>query len=177
MKEQTQNGQVANDLVTQKELQELAGDEVFTRQVELRRKSIRNRILAGAKVEPGSCSVCISESQTIHLTSTTITKLLGPLSDQVLAALPRQQIRRMKLDPDTHTKHKTKPKAVFDPAAMESSDESDQEFDLNTFVLEAPSLLLEQQGVQPLSSAYGSSVTDGFDDLDEFDGILEGIPS
>ena len=160
MKEQTKDDHVANDLVTQDELQELVELEKVSREAESQRRSIRNRILAGAKVEPGPCSVDISECQTIQLTQTTIRKLLGTLSKDFLAALPRQQIHRMKLSPHRHTRYKAKPKAVFDPASIEDSEEPDQEFDLTTFVLKAIPLILSKQDAKSSSSTVGHYVTD-----------------
>lgn len=167
MKEQTKYGHVANDLVTQDELQELVELEKVSREAESQRRSIRNRILAGAKVEPGPCSVDISECQTIQLTQTTIRKLLGTLSKDFLAALPRQQIHRMKLSPHRHTRYKAKPKAVFDPASIEDREEPDQEFDLTTFVLKATLLILKKQDAKSSSSTVGDYVTKDYDDFEE----------
>ncbi|MGZ0174344.1 MAG: hypothetical protein ACKVHE_32985 [Planctomycetales bacterium] len=167
MKEQTKYGHVANDLVTQDELQELVELEKVSREAESQRRSIRNRILAGAKVEPGPSSVDISECQTIQLTQTTIRKLLGTLSKDFLAALPRQQIHRMKLSPHRHTRYKAKPKAVFDPASIEDNEEPDQEFDLTTFVLKATLLILKKQDAKSSSSTVGDYVTKDYDDFEE----------
>jgi hypothetical protein len=167
MKEQTKYGHVANDLVTQDELQELVELEKVSREAESQRRSIRNRILAGAKVEPGPSSVDISECQTIQLTQTTIRKLLGTLSKDFLAALPRQQIHRMKLSPHRHTRYKAKPKAVFDPASIEDREEPDQEFDLTTFVLKATLLILKKQDAKSSSSTVGDYVTKDYDDFEE----------
>ena len=167
MKEQTKYGHVANDLVTQDELQELDELEKVKRKAESLRQSIRNRILAGAKVEPGPCSVHISESQTIQLTIATIRKLLGTLSKDFLAALPQRQNLRMSLSPNRHKTYKAEPKVVFDPARRKASEEPDQEFDLTTFVLKAAIHILKKKDAKSSSSTMGDYVTDDDDELEE----------
>ena len=160
MKEQTQNGQVANDLVTQKELQQLDKLEKVKREAESLRQSIRGLILAGAKVEHGPLYVGISESDTVQLTETTIRDLLGTLADLILAALPRRQIFRMYLNPSRYINPKAKPKAKFDPARLKDNEEPDLDFDLTTFVLKAIPLILSKQDAKSSSSTVGHYVTD-----------------
>lgn len=167
MKEQTKDDHVAIDDVTQYELHELVELEKVKREAELLRRSIRSRILAGAKIEHGPFYVRISVAQTTQLTIETIRDLLGTLSDEFLAALPQRQSFRMYLNPSGYINKHAKPKAVFDPSSLKANDEPGQELDLTTFVLKAMSLILNKQDATSSSATVEDDATKNNDVFEE----------
>ncbi len=171
MKKKTKTGNESNDIVSQRELQELVELEKVKSEAESRRQSIKRRILAGAKVEPGPVDIYISAVPTIQLSIATVRRLLGPLSDQILAALPRRRIFRMHIKSSWLLEHKVEPDAVLAAAALDDIDEPDQEFDFTTFVLTAIPLILNKQDGKSSSSTMGNRLTNGSDpcQFDEFD--------
>ncbi|WP_298865998.1 hypothetical protein [uncultured Gimesia sp.] len=130
MKEQNGNTKDQDVIVTQDELRQLIELEEIRFKAEQLRSSIRNRILEGAKVEPGKHRVHINSHERIQLNVNNIYDLFGSMANEVLAVLPRQRIDRMSVITGKQTKKQADPKAVFDPSKKGSKINPGYESDL-----------------------------------------------
>ena len=114
MKEENGSTKDQDVTVTQEELRELVELEKKKKKAEQLRSSIRNRVLKGAKVEPGKLKVSIETVPRIRLTCDSIRKLFGTMGEDVLAALPTRRTDLMYVRPGKQPKEQDEPKAVFD---------------------------------------------------------------
>jgi hypothetical protein len=156
-------------IVTQEEIQTLAELEEISREAKSLRDSIRKRLIDGAKLEPGPCSVSIDTHARIQISVDTISQLLGPLSSHVLRGLPVLTIHRMDLKSGTHTKHRQEPAAVLPKEARERKYDPPEEFDLTKFVLDAVPLILKPDTEEVAPQQSGDNLLD-----DEIEAMLEG---
>jgi hypothetical protein len=86
----TQGGEMQNLIITQQELQDLQSLEEIRRMAAARRSDIRQRVLAGALVEPGQLTVKIEERAIKALTHQNLLSVVGwKLGNAILNSLPR----------------------------------------------------------------------------------------
>jgi len=124
-------------IVTQEELKELVELEKEKKKEIKLRDSIRNRVLKGAKVEPGKLKVYIETKPRIQLTCDSIRKLFGTMGEDVLAALPTRRTDLMYVRPGKKPKEQDEPKAVVDPSKMGRRFEPGHESDLLRLFIDA----------------------------------------
>ena len=184
MKNQNGDAKDQEFTITQEELRKLLRLEKVMHQAEQLRRSIRNRALQGAKIEPGKLTVSVTSEKRIQLNLNSICVLLGPLGNEILASLPRQIIFKMFVRPHASSKHEPKPEAVIDPSEVNNTFVPGEESELVTVVLDAlrtidvshPNMqslrdkltTLIELKTKPLKLS-DDSVPEGFDDISTYE--------